>query len=347
MATDADVAYRVSTSEDEELGRSASTPKIIPPAAAKASRTEAAALLTLWSVLTLGEGTIRFIASDPARDLTPGGPGLAPAVLFVGGLFEAAFGVAGLVVGVAALLFRIHRVALTVSFLAFQTVLSFYVFIVYVFVEPAVRARDLVEPLLPGMSVGSSRLLLTMGILTSVSFCLALQGGQFVMGLRLLAYQQQVEGRPAGFASAAAGNNRLRAGGWAVNMLLGGLSTVVAGAVLVSQVTARSTFPAFYAAPPHVGVYPVLTLFTGLLMTAHGALGVATAAAHRLQPTFVAMTLPVYLAMYLNFAFVQVGGIGMGRAAAAGPLHNGLVVVAVVIAPYFATLWHRERVAAA
>lgn len=354
MATPVDQPYDISSEENydrpDEVGYgrpSGSEPKLVAPASAEANRTRAAALLALWSALVLSEGTIRFVASDPARDLTPGGPGLSPLALFLGGASEAAFGLAGLVIGASSLLFGLNRPEVTASFLVMQTLLSIYVFFLYVFVQPALRARDLLEPLLPGMSVGSSRVLIAMGIITSFSFCLALQGGQFLMGARLLAYQKQLVGSPPGLATAATKHNRLRSAAWSVNMLVGGLSTVVAGALLAREVTGTSTFPAFFAAPPHVGVYPVLTLVTGLMMVAYAGLGVAAAAAGRLYWALVAATLPTYVVMYLNFALVQVGGIGMGRAIEAAPLHSGLVAVTVALAPYFAAEWSKEREAMA
>lgn len=350
MATPADQPYDVSSEEaydrPDEVGYgrpSGSAPKLVAPPSVENSRNQAAALLALWSALVLSEGTIRFVASDPARDLTPGGPGLSPLALFLGGASEAAFGLAGFVIGGASLLFGLNRPAVTASFLVVQTLLSIYVFLLYVFVQPALRARDLLEPLLPGMSVGSSRVLITMGIITSFSFCLALQGGQFLMGARLLAYQKQLAGSPPGLATAATMHNRVRAAAWSINMLVGGLSTLFAGALLTREVTGTSTFPAFFVAPPHVGVYPVLTVVTGLAMIAFAALGAATAAAGRMYWALVAATLPTYVLMYLNFALVQVGGIGQGRAIEAAPLHSGLVAVTVALAPYFAAEWHKER----
>lgn len=347
VATTVEQHYDVSSEESAYDRPSESAPKIAAPPSAGANQAQAAALLTLWSALVLSEGTIRLVASDPARDLTPGGPGLSPLALFLGGSSEVAFGLAGLVLGASSLLFGFNRAVVTASFLVFQTILSVYVFFLYVFLQPALRARDLLEPLLPGMTIGSSRALLAMGILTSFSFCLALQGGQFLMGLRLLTYQRQLAGSPAGFASAAIKHNRIRAAAWSINMLVGGLSTTAAGAVLVSQVTGTTTFPAFYAAPPHVGVYPALTLVTGLVMVADAVLGLAACAAVRLYGALVVATLPTYLLMYANFAAVQVGGIGQGRAIEAAPLHTGLVFVTAALAPYFAFQWRAERAPAA
>lgn len=354
MANSVDLPYDASSEETfdrpDEVGYrhpSGSAPKLVAAPSAEASRTQAAALLALWSALVLSEGTIRFVASNPAQDLTPGGPGLSPLALFLGGASEAAFGFAGLIIGGSSLLFGLNRPVVTASFLVGQTLLSVYVFFLYVFVQPALRARDLSEPLLPGMSVGSSRVLIAMGIITSFSFCLALQGGQFLMGARLLAYQKQVAGSPPGFATAATKHNRIRSVAWSVNMMVAGLSTIFAGALLTREVTGSSTFPAFFAAPPHVGVYPVLTLVTGLMMIAYAGLGVAAAAAGRLYWALVAATLPTYLLMYLNFALVQVGGIGMGRAIEAAPLHSGLVAVTIALAPYFAGEWYKEREAMA
>ncbi|OSX78032.1 hypothetical protein BU14_0125s0020 [Porphyra umbilicalis] len=300
-------------------------------------RQEAAALLAVWSALVLTEGTVRFILTSPGQDLFPADRPvnvLPPFLPFLAALAECVFGLTGLLVGVGAAFFNAHSRLVTIAFLGSQTVLSWFVFIIYVFLIPSYRARYLTESVFPFDTLGESRAFLTMGILTSVTLCLALQGGQFAFGVRLLAHQS-----PPGKASAAhAAKAAARGVFWNGNMVFGGVSTAVAGLLLLSNTAGRGgagRLDGVFAAPPHVGVFPVLTLLTGLSMVATGLSGMAACVAHKLLKPFLAMTVANYLLMYLNFTIVQVGAIRPTGPPQAGAFHSGLVLLTALIGPYF------------
>ena len=110
---------------------------------------EAAAILSLRSVLVLNGGAIRVNDKTPLTE------------------FFAGFGVLGVYLGAAALLFRWYRTKFTYFSMGVQTLLGYYVFIVYTFVRPIFRSVDLAEPILPGLSLGESRFIISMGIRTS------------------------------------------------------------------------------------------------------------------------------------------------------------------------------------
>eukprot|EP00168_Porphyra_purpurea_P011724 TRINITY_DN2994_c0_g1_i4.p1 TRINITY_DN2994_c0_g1~~TRINITY_DN2994_c0_g1_i4.p1 ORF type:complete len:407 (-),score=86.90 TRINITY_DN2994_c0_g1_i4:96-1145(-) len=237
----------------------------------RAKRQEAAALLALWSALVLTEGTVRFVLAAPAGDLFPADrpASVAPPFLpFLASLMECVFGLTGVLVGVGGAFFNLHNRAVTVAFLISQTVMSWFVFIVYVFLLPSYRAHFLTAPIMQFDSVGASRAFITMGILTSAAICLALQGGQFTFGMRLLVHQ----GEP-GKASRTAGAEG-RGLFWNGNMVFAGLSTAVAGILLLANgAGAGRVATGIFGAPPHVGVFPLMTLLTGLSMVATGAWG--------------------------------------------------------------------------
>eukprot|EP00168_Porphyra_purpurea_P019536 TRINITY_DN7831_c0_g2_i2.p1 TRINITY_DN7831_c0_g2~~TRINITY_DN7831_c0_g2_i2.p1 ORF type:complete len:357 (+),score=69.06 TRINITY_DN7831_c0_g2_i2:445-1515(+) len=219
-------------------------------------RQEAAAMLLLWSALVLTEGTVRFVLSGPAEDLTPANRASSappPLLAFIGALFECIFGITGVLVGAGALLFNAHNRMVTIAFLATQTVMSWFTFIVYVFLLPAYRSAFLENPVFPFDSISESRAFITMGILTSVSLCLALQGGQFAMGLSLLAYQA-----PPGKASETDANKAaIRGVFWNGNMVLGGLSTTVAGAMLLAaDKGGAGRLDGTFRCPPARGRFP-------------------------------------------------------------------------------------------
>lgn len=306
-------------------------------------RQEAAALLAMWSALVLTEGTVRFVLADPAQDLLPANRPesvLPPILPFLAALMECVFGLSGVFVGVGAAFFNAHNRMVTVAFLVTQTIQSWFVFLIYVFLIPSYRAHFLEAPIFPFDTIGETRAFITMGILTSVTLCLALQGGQFAMGLSLLAYQS-----PPGKASETdASKATIRGLFWNGNMVLGGVSTAVAGVLLLQAALGGAgrigppppTGPPFFVAPPHVGVFPLMTLLTGLLMSAHGVLGMAASLRSSLFKALLGLTVATYLLMYLNFTIVQVGAIEGGGPPQAAAFHSGLVFLTVLIGPYFA-----------
>ncbi|GAB0496002.1 hypothetical protein MMPV_007312 [Pyropia vietnamensis] len=314
-------------------------------------RQEAAALLAMWSALVLTEGTVRFVLSEPAQDLLPADRAtstLPPILPFLAALMECIFGLSGVFVGVGAAFFNIHSRMATLVFLITQTIQSWFVFIIYVFTIPAYSARFLTQPVFPFDTIGETRAFITMGILSSVTLCLALQGGQFAMGMTLLAYQS-----PPGKASETdASKATIRGLFWNANMVLGGVSTIVAGVLLLQAADGGAgrvgPVPAppavsFFLAPPHVGVFPLMTLITGLVMTAHGLLGMAASLRSSLFKSLLGLTVATYLLAYLNFTIVQVGAIEGGGPPQAAAFHSGLVFLTVLIGPYFAGQARRVR----
>lgn len=83
---------------------------------------EAAALVCLWSVLIINEGTMRFISSSPTiakhvRDEP------FSFLAFLAALVQVCFGLVGLFVGVVALVLNKHRVAATKVAMSIQSAL--------------------------------------------------------------------------------------------------------------------------------------------------------------------------------------------------------------------------------
>jgi len=300
-------------------------------------RQEAAALLALWSALLLTEGTVRFIQAGPSRELFPAdrpADVVPPALPFLAALVECVFGLTGLLVGVAAAFFDSHSRPVTVAFLVTQTILSWFAFVIFVLLVPAYRVRYLADPLFPFDTVGQSRAFLLAAILTSVALYLALQSGQFAFGMRLLGYQAPPARASSGQASKAAARGVF----WNVTMVCGGLATTVAGLLLLVNAAGRGgagRLDAAFSAPPHVGVFPVLTTATGLLMVVTGLVGVATCAARKLLHPFLALSVANFLLMYLNFTIAQVGAIRPTGPPEVGAYQSGVVVVAALIGPYY------------
>ena len=297
---------------------------------------EAAAILLLWSVLVINEGAIRVNDETPSTDLFVGRP--SSFVSFLAGLFEFGFGVLGVYLGAAALLFRWYSTKFTYFSMGVQTLLGYYVFIVYTFVRPIFRSVDLAEPILPGLSLGESRFIISMGILTSFNFCLALQGGQFVFMARLVCAATGKD-----FLKQKSGL-KMRAIFWNANTALSGLWTLITGAVINAKVGGgRLEMP--FVSPPNVGFLPGLTIVTGLVFLLLGVGGIILAAMNMAVPKayyiFVAFS---YLLGLLNWGIVQFGLIPDDPSpSGAVAMHNGLVFMVVFIGVYFLRLAERER----
>ena len=121
-----------------------------------------------------------------------------------------------------------------------QSILGRFVFVVFVFAQPAARAANLETPMLPGMTINSSRAVINMGILTSSHFCLAIQGGQFLFMARLISAADSVD-----FLKQKSGNT-MRAMFWNANMAFAGLWTLITGAIVGSQVDSSKDSCTFY-----------------------------------------------------------------------------------------------------
>jgi len=152
----------------------------------------AASFLFFVSFFALIEGIIRMTSnSKPSVDVdyldTAGGTQIPVLVFLLGGVAEVLFGMSGIVVAFFQLFFRQGTPPPTFGFVILQAVLGWFVFLTYVIAAPLLAARNA-----PGiddlLSVTEHRSLIVLGnLLGSVTFCWALQGGQFIMALRLYA----------------------------------------------------------------------------------------------------------------------------------------------------------------
>lgn len=294
---------------------------------------DAAAFLSLWSLLVINEGAVRLVDASPAADLTIGGPSIG--VRFTGGLFQVIVGLAGLFVGVAAFVRKVQSPAITMAAMALQAVLGAYVFVVYVFLIPAFRASNLTEPIMSGLSLGQSRFLITLGILTSFHFCLALQGGQFMFAARLLSVgtgRDVLRQRPC---------TRMHAVLWNANMAAAGLWTFATGMFVRINVGGSLNEP--FRSPPNVGMLPGMTTWTGIIMMFWAAVGIIITLSRSPVPGFYfPVTAYVFLECLLNYTIVQFGLIEDADGGAVAR-HVGLVFVVVFLGPYFVQVAARER----
>jgi hypothetical protein len=229
---------------------------------------EAAGLLLVWSMLVTVEGTIRLVlAANPKGGLTPDA-GFPPAALLAGGVAEVTFGTAGILLAVAILLFKQRNKAVLHAFLVVQSVLGWFVFFTYVFAVPLYAADKLREGRF-GLALGLDRFLIVLGIVTSVSWCAALQAGQFILAARCM---RLIAGKSESRKTLA-----LRAAVWAAFTALAGAATSLTGVLVLAKADSSSPHLPPPAYPPNVSIYPELLVATGLVTLMWGLLGVSAA----------------------------------------------------------------------
>lgn len=294
---------------------------------------EAAYFLVFWSILVMNEGVVRFIqhGQPAAPDLFPGCPSRfwGP---FLGGLFEVIFGTFGLAVGLAGAVCGYYSKPLTYSFMAVQTLLGWYVFIDYVFIIPAFRIGE--ETPMAGMNASSSRAVGILGILSSVTWCLALQGGQFIWITRMIAYS-----RNSDFMKQKRGM-KMRAVFWNMNYLLAGVFSTIAAGIIINQ---RGTgIGKVFFAPPIVGRIPIYLLVTGIIMIIWPLIGIFISVTNRLGliRKYVVASFFVFIFVHVHYTIGQLGYISGNPApppapAAGAALHNHLIFMLTFLGPYF------------
>ena len=281
---------------------------------------EAAALLLLFSFFALIEGIIRMtINSKPV-----GGDGLdywdhnewtqVPiGVLLAAGCAEVLFGTLGIFIGFFQLFFEQGSATVSLLFAIVQAILGWFVFLTFVIAAPvfAVRNTEGVPDLL---SQTEHQYLIIIGnLLGSVTFCWALQGGQFIMILRLMRAQQ---GRPEQ-------GNALRALVWSGNQIVAAGSTLYVGFVLLLKDFESTTMPV--GVPPHVVWFPVLSIVSGAIMFAYGAAGVLAANSAGVAQRLPALWVLCTLAMLVNFSWTFGIVPGLAPPIPGAAQHAGLV----------------------
>lgn len=284
--------YALESDGDLEL-----RPTYKPPATPSATLLETAALLTLWSLLILNDGAVRFV--DP-----PVTPSFRIAHL-AAAVCELLLGISGLVVSLPT--FLSARAPPTWRALralpGLQAGLAAFALVVFVFAEPGAQAAGLDAPLMQGLSLGESRLLAALSMLTSVHLTLGLLGGAVQLCARVL----DAGGAGAGAGATGARNAGRSAVGWNANMAAGGAWTAATGVFLrVRGGTGGGGLTAAFVSAPHVGRLPGMSGWTGVALAFWGAVGaIVTASRSRTPRWYPAGSAYVFLTALLNFALVQ------------------------------------------
>lgn len=266
-----------------------------------------AGMLAVFSVFLLVEGMVRVTLItavnhdadwDGEEDETF--PGV---VLLVGAVIEVIAGLAGLLRALGAIMFDYHNAAVT-RFCVILMLLGWFTFIVFVFADPAytVSHRD-VSPV-SGLDMSQYKGIVTLGILGSLAYCGALQGGQVFFAWQL-------------WRTEKGGSEKYDSRYYAARLVyysafatIGGISQLGIGIFVRDEVGAgRLVGAERVGAPPYFIVYPELNIAAGMLVTFAGLVGFVRAAANRQNGRgfFCGLWALTWLVQILFMAATQLG----------------------------------------
>lgn len=281
---------------------------------------EASSLLLLFSFFALIEGIIRMTSnSKPAPDVdyfdNADWTKLPVIVFLAAGSSEVLFGMLGIFVGFFQLFFEQGSPEVTFTFAVVQAILGWFVFLTFVIAAPILAARNTTGTDL--LSQSEHRALIIFGnLLGSVNFCWALQGGQFIMALRLLSAQKGAPELP--------GRNAMRAMIWSGNQIVAAGSTLFVGFLLLTKDFTSTTAP--IGAPPHVVWFPLISVITGMIMLAYGIAGVLAACNRNFVGNLPLLWVVATLAMMVNFSWTFGIVPGLAPPIPGAAQHAGLVL---------------------
>lgn len=274
---------------------------------------KASGLLLLWSALVTAEGCTRVsLVANPSAGLTADGafPKLANLLAALG---ETLIGSLGLLVAVLTLLLKIRSAAIVSGFLVLQAVLGVFTVVIWVVAEPIDITRRLTAGIL-GFSLGLTRFILVLSVVVTLSWALAMIGGQFVMASRV---GKLISGKTESPAS-----HKLYALIGCVLPFLGGLGTFLIGVLTLAEADGSTPYLSVVLQTLTV-FYPQLYITTGLVVMAWSLLGLAgvVTGSDGLMNLFNLGWFPVLLLMALNFALIT-GKVADGAAAVLSAYHT-------------------------
>lgn len=234
-----------------------------------------AGMLAVFSVFLLVEGMVRvtlIIASNHDGDWDgEAGETFPGVVLLLGGVIEVIAGFGGLLRALAVILFDYHNAAVT-QFSVILMFLGWFTFVVFVFADPAYAVSQAKESPVVGLSLGQYKGVVTLGILGSVAYCAALQGGQMFFALQLLMTEKE---KGSQYTSSYYGARLMY---YSALALIGGVSQLAIGLLVGGKVgTGRLLGSERVGAPPYFIVYPELNIAAGLMVVVAAVVGFSRA----------------------------------------------------------------------
>ncbi|KAJ8905264.1 hypothetical protein NDN08_001773 [Rhodosorus marinus] len=224
-----------------------------------------AGVFAFVSYLVMNEGAVRSTLVG-----TPEPAAFNQTLLLVAACGEILFGLAGVILAAALALFRYGSKMITTGWLIMAFVLGWFVFTVWVLAQPIFNIANIREvPEGLPLTLSQYDAFRTYGLLAGITWCFALQGGQFMVGNVIRAMQATGKSKGVGYS-------KIRLTMWSSNLALSGLFFLIGGSIIRANVG-----PGPYDAPvvsePMVIIYPGLTITAGVFQLIGGLMGIVVA----------------------------------------------------------------------
>ena len=232
-------------------------------------------MLAVFSLFLLVEGVIRvtFVtATNHDADWDGEENETFPAVvLLIGALIEVIAGFGGLLRALAVTMFDYRNAAVT-RFSVILMLLGWFTFIVFVFAEPAYTVSQADESPVVPLDLSQYKAIVTLGILGSLAYCGALQGGQVFFAWQLWMTEK------GDSAKYNVGYYASRLVYYSVFAAIGGVSQLAIGILVRAEVGEGLLMDnERVGAPPYFIVYPDLSIAAGILVTFASCVGLVRA----------------------------------------------------------------------
>lgn len=248
----------------------------------------AAGFFLLSSYLIMNEGAVR--ASTVAQPMPAP---FSQELLLSAAVLEVLFGLFGILVGAALLMFGLGSKLVTWSWMAVAFVFGWFTFVVYVLASSIFNIVNTDPATIPAtFTLTQYRTLQVMGLFGAITWCFALQGGQFMVANMIATIQASGKTRGVGYAKA-------RMMMWSVNAALSGIVFII-GASVTLAANGPGPYEMPIAYPPIVMIYPEMTIAAAVVLLFYGLFGVYVALTKKMFNVigaFAALTVVVSFSM--------------------------------------------------
>lgn len=270
-------------------------------------------------------------------------------ILLSAAVLEVVVGLVGLLQALAVIMFDFQNAAVT-RFSVFLMLSAWSALVVFVFAEPAYRVRHTEKSTVRGLTLDQYEVVVTLGILGSLAYCGALQGGQAFFAWQLW----RVE-KGAG-EMYTRGYYCVRLAFYSVLAFVAGLSQLAIGTLVREELgqgrLSHSTgMNETIVARPYFIVYPELNISAGLLVTFAALVGLGRAVfpSSNGRGAFAGLWVLTWLIQILFMSVTQLGLWADGKMLERREvvLASGLLVVQTlslsILPPYMdAMMYHAE-----
>lgn len=270
---------------------------------------ESAAMLTVYSVFLLVEGCWRFLFSKNYHDIygtwagndSDVNPNFPAVVLLIGAAFELLFAAYGLWLGVGHLLFEWGNATATGILLLLQLLLGAYTFIVWTIAFPAFLEDQVYSNATQFYFFSEDQMHAARvfgEIFTIMCWSGIMWAAQIYFALALYRYQLNTH----------KGNDtpsyRMRLGVFAAIIFWSGLSILILGGLFRDNLGAGQ-YGDQWIYFPNVIAYSAITIVTGILLIIYGLLGWINCTDARFTPTFLGISIIIWLWLLCAHNLVQ------------------------------------------